>query len=108
MVGSAVATIVWSRAARNMPIISPDMITRICRWLNPPGSSAITGAGAVTLEAAGARTSLSDLKPVLTVCPGRFPGRASTHGPSRGNTGEISRDDIRHVTCQARRHDPAG
>ena len=47
MVGSAVETIVWSRAARNMPSISPDMITRIWRWVNPVSSTG--GAIAVAL-----------------------------------------------------------
>ena len=31
--GSAVPTMDWSRAARNIPAISPDITTRICRWL---------------------------------------------------------------------------
>ena len=30
--GSAVPTMLWSSAARNMPTISPDITTRIWRW----------------------------------------------------------------------------
>jgi hypothetical protein len=33
-----VETIVWSRAPRNMPIISPAMMVRICRWVYSPVS----------------------------------------------------------------------
>ena len=49
MVGSAVDTIVWSSAARNIPIISPDMITRICRCVKPSlvGGLAVDVAGAL-------------------------------------------------------------
>src|SRR5580704_11155667 len=47
MVGSAVDTIVWSSEARNMPIISPDMIARICRCVKPSlvGGLAVDAAG---------------------------------------------------------------
>ena len=38
MVRIDVATIVWSSAARNMPIISPDRIVMICRWLRGFGA----------------------------------------------------------------------
>lgn len=54
--------IVWSRAARNMPIIRPSRIVRICRWLmvKEAGASAEASAGAaevaaeVSAEVAGA------------------------------------------------------
>src|SRR5260370_3786105 len=46
MVGRAVAKMVWSRAARNSPSISPDMITRICRWVKPS-----CGEGLAVVEA---------------------------------------------------------
>src|SRR4029079_15432449 len=32
----AVETIVWSRAPRNIPLITPVMMVRICRWLYSP------------------------------------------------------------------------
>ncbi len=43
MVGRAVATTVWSRAASSMPVISPANTTRIWRWL----SLAMGAAGSV-------------------------------------------------------------
>ena len=50
MVRMAVATMVWSSAARNMPIIRPMRIVTIWRWLSGPvgrsGSSTAAGAGA--------------------------------------------------------------
>jgi hypothetical protein len=36
MVGSAVAMMVWSRAARNMASRTPRMIVRISAWLRVP------------------------------------------------------------------------
>ena len=33
ILGKATATMLWSRAARNMPAINPPMTTRIWRWL---------------------------------------------------------------------------
>src|SRR5690349_15079826 len=36
MVRMADATMVWSRAARNIPIIRPMRIVMICRWVNGP------------------------------------------------------------------------
>ncbi len=39
MRGSAVATIVWSRAARNMPSISPIRMMTVSRWLKRAASS---------------------------------------------------------------------
>ena len=33
ILGRATATMLWSRAARNMPAINPPMTTRIWRWL---------------------------------------------------------------------------
>ena len=50
MVRMAVATMVWSSAARNMPSISPDRIVRICRCDSAPsdgGASAAPVAGLV-------------------------------------------------------------
>ena len=38
MVRIDVETMVWSRAPRNMPIISPVMMVRICRWVYSPDS----------------------------------------------------------------------
>jgi hypothetical protein len=50
MVLIAVATIVWSSDARNMPSISPDKMVRICRWLSsPPDEAAGTPAGRVVV-----------------------------------------------------------
>src|ERR1700722_217687 len=47
IVGRAVDTMVWSSEARNIPIISPDMITRICRCVKPSlaGGLAVVVAG---------------------------------------------------------------
>ena len=44
----AVETTVWSRAARNIPIIRPMRIITICRWVKPPsvcsdGALRVTG-----------------------------------------------------------------
>jgi hypothetical protein len=49
MVRMAVDTTVWSRAARNMPSISPDRIVRIWRWVKTPLES---GAAAARRSAA--------------------------------------------------------
>src|SRR6266567_4051168 len=43
MVGSAVATMVWSRAARNIPSSSPVMMTRIWRRLSCGGAAGSAG-----------------------------------------------------------------
>src|SRR6476469_9511489 len=41
----AYATMVWSRAARNIPIIRPTRIVRICRWVSgPEGRSGLVAA----------------------------------------------------------------
>src|SRR5829696_10563237 len=45
MLGRAVATIVWSSAARKMPTISPPMTTMIWRWLNEAGLPLDSPAG---------------------------------------------------------------
>ena len=52
MVGSAVDTIVWSSAARNIPIISPDMITKICRCVKPSLAGGLAVAVAEALMSA--------------------------------------------------------
>ncbi|GAB1689927.1 hypothetical protein KRM28CT15_17300 [Krasilnikovia sp. M28-CT-15] len=44
MVRVAVAMIVWSRAARNMPIIRPARIVRIWRWVKSADIPAFAGA----------------------------------------------------------------
>ncbi len=48
----AVLTIVWSRAARNMPSSRPLRMVRICRWVSPPGGddgAASSGTAAVSV-----------------------------------------------------------
>src|SRR6187551_1869838 len=45
MLGRAVATIVWSRAAMKMPTISPPITIMIWRWLNEVGPSAGSAPG---------------------------------------------------------------
>src|SRR3954451_22045092 len=53
----AVGMIVWSRAARNMPIIRPPRIVMICRWVEwaadrapgAPGDPAAAGAEVLEL-----------------------------------------------------------
>src|ERR1700733_2238193 len=53
----AVETIVWSRAARNMPITRPDRIVRIWRWVSAPSGDELAGGesawrvGAVVMRA---------------------------------------------------------
>src|SRR3546814_11868108 len=43
MVGNAVDTIVWSRAARSIPAISALNTVRISRWLNAGGWGLVSG-----------------------------------------------------------------
>src|SRR4051794_22993550 len=45
MVRIAVETMVWSSAPRNIPIIRPVMIVRICAWVYSPDSDAAVDAG---------------------------------------------------------------
>src|SRR5437879_5774018 len=54
MVRIAVDTIVWSSAARNIAIIRPPRIVRICRWVKVSPA----GAGAVPTGADVLKTSL--------------------------------------------------
>src|SRR6478735_5823335 len=49
----AVATIVWSRAARNIPIIRPIRIVTICRWVRGPSGRAGAVAAMSVLRGAG-------------------------------------------------------
>src|SRR6476469_7479098 len=53
MVRIADATIVWSRAARNMPIIRPTRIVRICRWVSGPSVAAGAVAAMSVLRGVG-------------------------------------------------------
>ena len=50
MVRMAVATMVWSRAARNMPIIRPTRIVMICRWVRGPSGRAGAAAAMSVLH----------------------------------------------------------
>src|SRR4051794_6551823 len=65
-----VLTIVWSRAPRNMPSISPDRIVRICRWVYSPAVESDAGA------ATGLAFSLIDAQPIAQV--GAFVAGART------------------------------
>src|SRR5689334_16146505 len=53
MVRIADATMVWSRAARNMPIIRPTRIVRICRWVRGPSVAAGAVAAMSVLRGVG-------------------------------------------------------
>jgi hypothetical protein len=48
----AVETTVWSRAARNMPSISPARIVRICRWVKAPLASGAAAAARASRRSA--------------------------------------------------------
>ena len=52
MVRIAVATTVWSRAARNIATISPAMIVRICRWVKAPSAPGAEAAARASLRSA--------------------------------------------------------
>src|SRR5690349_5576966 len=71
MVRIAVATMVWSRAARNMPIISPTRIVTIWRWVRGPSGRA------------GAAAAMSVLRGVRVV------GRAGGGGIGAGAAGGL-------------------
>src|SRR5580704_13527116 len=90
MVGRAVATMVWSSAARNMPIMSPDMITRICRCVKAGPS------GELTVGVAGELTG-----PVLSVIYGQHVGtglaRATRPRPGGGDDGARRRNSRRRL-----------
>src|SRR5665647_3424261 len=89
MVRIAVATMVWSRAARNMPIISPPRIVRIWRWVMLNVSAAEAGmAGPLVAvgEVTGSRYFLSP-----TVCREYSLRAESVVGQVAG--GHVSRAD---------------
>jgi hypothetical protein len=48
MVRMAVATMVWSSAARNMPIIRPMRMVTICRWVSGPAGASTAVADAAS------------------------------------------------------------
>ena len=66
-VGSAVATIVWSRAASNIPSISPLKMISTCRWLSAvDGSATLSGAvvGGISVLVIGLTRVLSGPAPL--------------------------------------------
>jgi hypothetical protein len=48
IVGRAVATMVWSIAARSMPSMIPEKTMSTCRCGSPPAAGAAADIGAVT------------------------------------------------------------
>jgi len=75
MVRIAVATTVWSRAARNMAIIRPMRIVRIWRWGQASGGVQ-AATGSATGSTARAAAGLVRVRPrrgahTAFLCPGR-------------------------------------
>src|SRR5579875_16270 len=68
MVGSAVATIVWSRPARSMPSMIPLRMTRISRWVKVPAAAS---RGRVSLG----REPGSDIDVLWRCCPRTYAPR---------------------------------
>src|ERR1700728_1124870 len=56
----AVETIVWSSAARNMPMTRPDRIVRIWRWDSAPSDGESVGRVAVAVLLGGPLPGLRD------------------------------------------------
>src|SRR5215472_13202622 len=57
MVGSAVATMVWLSAARNMASISPTTMARISAWVGARSAGVSLAAAGLTLAGVAARSA---------------------------------------------------
>src|SRR6478736_9444673 len=82
MTRMALATIVWSSAARNIPIMSPTRMVRISLWESTGRGSGPAPAGASAVASTrGGSAVVSD----MSVLPGRLVGQAT--GPGGGGVG---------------------